>query len=270
MAPNSAATLILSSKTSCNFDMAGFEGSIIIDQGKQLTLTADNGCGGVVLDALYQGSFFRVGGDYSSPSSASLVLQGLTLRNGVAEDEPGPMARSYGGAVHLSNGTLTTKDCRLEHCTADFGGAIALGYVGVAVLHAINTTFFNNSGDAPGGSIGSLGTAVISNCTFSESSTSNAPGGAMFSDGNATITDTIFTGCAGSPGGALSVSGNATITNSTFTNCSSSGNPRHEIESPKHLPQEIAQGRLPLPKTVSIIECLRPQKPWLAGAVMGL
>jgi hypothetical protein len=33
------------------------------------------------------------------------------------------------------------------------------------------------------------------------------------------------------------------------------GEARHEIESPKHLPQEIAQGRLPLPKT----ECLRPQ-----------
>jgi hypothetical protein len=45
---------------------------------------------------------------------------------------------------------------------------------------------------------------------------------------------------------------------------------RHEIESPKRPPKKSAQGRLPLPKTVSIIECLRPQKPWLAGAVMGL
>jgi hypothetical protein len=45
---------------------------------------------------------------------------------------------------------------------------------------------------------------------------------------------------------------------------------RHQIESPKRRPRNSTQGRLPLPKTASINECLRPQKPWLAGAGLAL
>jgi hypothetical protein len=226
MSENSAATYTLANGKDrwgqCQgFDMGlfGYDSVITVDQGRQLTLTADtgNGCGGVVLDALDQGSFFIVDGSDPSPSSASLVLQGLTLRNGLGVRVP-----SETGAVYVMNGTLTAKDCRFEHCTATFGGAILVD--GAAVLHATNTTVFNDSGESPGGSInvrGVDGTAIISNCTFSESE--GVGGGAMSSSGNATITDTIFTGCSSpaAPGGALSVSGNTTITTSTFTNCSS-------------------------------------------------
>jgi hypothetical protein len=240
MTPNSAATYTLGGKDQrgqCQgFDMGSFgsDSAMTVDQGKQLTLTADNGCGGVVLDALHKGSFFKVG----SQSSASLVLQGLTLRNGLGVRK----GASYGGAVHVIDGTLTTKDCRLEHCTASIGGAIALGstFYNIskmcsAVLHATNTTFFNNSGDGPGGSIWSLGTANISNCTFSESTSAGAPGGALsvctsatdiISNCNTTITNSTFENCSSNaPGGALNLFGSATITGSTFTGCTCGGAP---------------------------------------------
>jgi hypothetical protein len=211
----------------------GYDSVITVDQGRQLTLNADKGCGGVVLDALHKGYFFNVGYYTPSPSSASLVLQGLTLRNGLGEG--GSRSPSHGGAVLVINGTLTTKDCRLEHCTADFGGAIALDSTKDAVLHATNTTFFNNSANGPGGDVvvEDGGSATFSNCTFLDSS-AGAPGGAVSveedtiegSSSVATFTNCIFTGCSSAaPGGALTVSGSVTITDSTFTGCTCSGAP---------------------------------------------
>jgi hypothetical protein len=215
MAPNSKAALILS----CKIDMGSFDkgSAITVDQGKQLTLTADTNCPEVVLDGMHKGRFFNVG----YPSSASLVLQGLTLRNGAAFNGRGP---SEGGAVNMAEGALTIKDCCFESCTADWTGAIATG---IGTLHATNTTFFNNSAGAQGGSISLGGSATISNCTFLDSSTtSGSPGGAVKVHGNTTITDSTFTGCStpGEPGGAIYVqAGSATLTNCVFTDNTCNG-----------------------------------------------
>jgi predicted outer membrane repeat protein len=220
MAPNSAATYILGGKThdgQCQaFDMGSFQSAINIVQGKQLTLTADIDCPGVVLDASYKGWFFLLDGSKGgSATSTSLVLHGLTLRNGIAASGSGSFA---GGAVQTIDGTLTVKNCAFESCTTfERGGAI--GMSGSTILHAINTTFFNNSATEAGGAIFSGANTTLANCIFTSCSSSGAPGGAVFLSGSATITDSTFTGCwtKGAPGGAVSANANTTLTNCVFT-----------------------------------------------------
>jgi hypothetical protein len=265
MAPNSAATYTLGGKNQygqCQgFDMGSFgsDSTITVDQGKQLTVTVDTGCLKVVLDASHKGGFFNVG---NILTSGSLVLQGVTLRNGEAYGDRGA---GVGGGVAVLNGTLRVKDSRFENGKADFGGAIGLCFNGmgsVCTLHATNTTFFNSSGwgsiyTGSGNStinnctfIGTVGAAIanvdhygnmpgivtITDTHFKDCVGSDSPaGGAVLVWGTATITDSTFTGCSTTdacPGGAVSVGsegdgklGTATITNSTFTNCSSPGSP---------------------------------------------
>jgi hypothetical protein len=103
--------------------MGNFGGAAIsVDQGKQLTLTADTNCGGVILDASHKGCFFLLDGSKGgSATSTSLVLHGLTLRNGIAASGSGPVA---GGAVQTIDGTLTVKNCAFESCIGEpHGGA---------------------------------------------------------------------------------------------------------------------------------------------------
>lgn len=123
----------------------------------------------------------------------NLEVTGLTLQNATQKSP------NYGGAVSVSNGSLTLNDCLLQNNTSINGGAI---YVNGGDVTVNNTTFLNNGGTSTttaGGAIyfysNSTGTSATATCK-----------------GTLTITgNSAFIGnSASSKGGAIHI-GSATI-----------------------------------------------------------
>jgi hypothetical protein len=223
MKPNSKMTINLINSEDYNlnckaFSMDGFDRKslIVVDQAKQLTVSGASSpadCGEVVLDAHGQGIFFTVGYDESGAgTAASLMLQGLTLRNTMGGHWDIPQS-----AVSVYKGNLTVKDCAFEVCSSDNAGGAAINSVGHStMIH--NCTFTNCSSSVGGGAVCVSGNATISDSSFTNCRAGSSPGGAVLASGTTTVTSTNFTGCsAGSaPGGAVNVAGKATFTNCIF------------------------------------------------------
>jgi hypothetical protein len=184
MAPNASATFILRGMPGiCLLNMGQTlpdNYAITLDQGKQLSLIGDTNewcSAGIVLDWQPWSSplgrpfgvprnFFRVG------DSASLALQGLTMRNGYT-DGAGGAIEVYGNGVKL-----TVNSCSFENCiaTAD-GGAVSAS--------ADFTTFTNTNFTNCQSTTGSGGALAVS----------GAPSGTTgySGEGNHTLTNCIFT-----------------------------------------------------------------------------
>jgi predicted outer membrane repeat protein len=197
-----------------------FNCPIFLDGGKQVSIIADNKCllpGSTVANPEVTLDFTG-GAMFIMLDTASLVLQGLTLQNGVApapRDCGGSSGDNSGGVISARNGNaLTVRDCRFLNCDARASG----GAIYVGSLHATDTTFVDNGATTSGGSIAVSGNAIIHNCTFTRSTVSGY-GGALSVAGYANISDTSFINCSTSgPGGAVNL-GSATLTNCDFAGC---------------------------------------------------
>jgi hypothetical protein len=112
----------------------------------------------VVIDAGGANRMFTV--------QANVLLQGITMTNGVAPD-------SRGGAVRLISGDSELRDCRLLDCRGDVGGAVAIDVGAVATFTACE---FNENGSITGGGRGgavhgsSAETMTFVDCDFSSNS----------------------------------------------------------------------------------------------------
>jgi hypothetical protein len=119
----------------------------------------------------------------SPATTATVVLSGLTIRNGSASYRTGSITNGDGGGIYNSKGRLTINNSTVSGNVANGGRCIIL-------LRAL--CYGGN-----GGGIYSSGTLTINNSTIS---------------GNVTIADQIAGG-----GGGISFSGTLTINNSTIS-----------------------------------------------------
>jgi predicted outer membrane repeat protein len=198
----------------------------------------------------------------TAPSSFKVVLAGLTVRNGSANNA---------GGIHVGNADLVVRDCAVvgNRAVSGNGGGISNAFASsTGTLKLVRTTVARNIAVGTGGGIdffggdsaftltssmvrrnvcGSVGggidaiTVTLTNCTVSGNLTTGGNGGGIGA-GTATLTNCTVSGNAsGGLGGGISattqvltdctVSGNSAIaggginaTTATFTNCTVSGN----------------------------------------------
>lgn len=165
-------------------------------------------------------------------NSATATLRNVTISNNTCDGrrDSGDGKYGRGGAIAVSNGTLTMDGCTVSgnKSTNDDGGAIDFDSSG-KTLTLINTAFSNNQvthSDRRGGAVNlERGEAVITSCSF-ENNTARGNGGAINLNnafGTAAIADTVIIGNTSkdhSGGGitnmaTLTLTGTNTITGNT-------------------------------------------------------
>jgi hypothetical protein len=168
-------------------------------------------------------------------ASAPVVLSGLTISDGTADNSPlpPPFQHAGGGGGILNLSTLTLSGCTVSnnHATADIATAYGGGIYNAGTLTITNSTLSNNftspySGYGEGGGIYNAGTLTITNSTLSNNSSSNygygGYGGAIYNAYNAgtiTITNSTLSYNSATDGGAIYNTNNAgalTVTSCTF------------------------------------------------------
>ncbi len=118
--------------------------------------------------------------------NASVVIRGLTMRNGRAFDNVNALS---GGAVS-NDGALTIEDCTFDNNGAGLDGGAVRNCNG-GTLQIFGTTFTNNSADREGGALAALGgIATVVNSTFSGNSAKTS-GGAITAQSNTGTTTVI-------------------------------------------------------------------------------
>lgn len=219
-------------------------------QGKKVVLRGA-GPGASIIDcAGTSGSPSRGFRFDNAAENRSVVVEGLTIKNGYAPAD-GPGARPEGGAVIIMNGASPIfRNCRFESSHgARNGGAVAIEAGSNPLFD--NCVFVGNSvGTDWGGAIylGSTAAAQVVNCSFQsnsavaggalalDNSASLSVGGSQFVGNNAQYAGVVvcdasaaeFTGCIFADNFAAIAAGvgysfNET-TPSTFTNCTFVGN----------------------------------------------
>ena len=176
--------------------MAGYNGTVLaIPKGYIVSITSAGTSGAGVLDAGSKGSLFIVDG--------SLILEGLTLKNGIARDTPG----GNGGVLSVNtNGSAAFTRCSFVNNTAPGGDG------GVAHVHShgaatfTSCSFVQNSAGAGGGAVDVyLGSVRFVSCTFEEDSAGIALKYNGVYDGGS-----VVFGCpAGTTGADVPLTGNA-------------------------------------------------------------
>ncbi len=150
-----------------------------LDIAKNLTIQGA-GAGAAIIDG---GGVDRV---FHILSGASVVISGVTIGGGVANDENGTLALrdctvsgnaagSYGGGVYTS-GTLAISNCTV---TGNSGGSGA-GIYNNGVLTVSNSAITGNSAAFDGGGLANLGgTVTATNVTISGNTAARDGGGAI-------------------------------------------------------------------------------------------
>ncbi|MBQ9372879.1 MAG: hypothetical protein IJU03_11885 [Thermoguttaceae bacterium] len=149
---------------------------------------------GITIDANFTGRIL-------SASGRAFSLIGLRLANGKTSKD--------GGALYLTNSSITIDSCVFENNKGGYGGAIAVSNSKVNTVTILNSKFVGNKAEAEssmGGAIyaqGSKGTVEIVNCLMA--SNSAAYGGvATFASSPTTLKNVTLAGnSASSGGGAL-------------------------------------------------------------------
>ncbi|GAB4200520.1 MAG: hypothetical protein OHK0022_21710 [Roseiflexaceae bacterium] len=161
---------------------------------------------------------FEVGGE------ARLILQDLTVRDGLSDDGGGALRVNNAGFALVDNVTLDSNSA-----PSNYGGGAVLVYTGQ--FEAINSRFINNSG-ITGGALASVEdggapTMTIINSTFSNNTATRFGGGALqLSSGEIGIENSTFDGNTAQGldgnGGAILARG-LWISNSTISGNSAGG-----------------------------------------------
>jgi predicted outer membrane repeat protein len=155
--------------------------------------------------------------DFKIESGAHVTISGLTIANGVS---------TTGGGGILNNGALTLNNSALSNNSANTNFANGGGILNNGTLTANGDRFTNNTAlSNAGGAIFNVGTAAITNSSFTGNSAVN--GGAIESTGTLSITNSSFTTNTGTGGfgGAIADvgTGKLTVTGSNFTDNSAGG-----------------------------------------------
>ena len=220
MAPVSATEWTLNSTDSieANISLASPGDTLILNPGtysqynitvsKDITIKSNSSAGGssanTIIDAMKSGRIFN---DNSS-AGYSLDIEGLTLKNGSAEN---------GGALYVVNGTVSISSSIITSCYATFSGG---GVYSENVVDAESCIFI----DCPAGMIAGAGGAIASHvvratsCTFTRCGSMVIMGGAIASD-DVTAVSCIFTGCSALAGGGGIFSDEVVIRSCDFTDC---------------------------------------------------
>jgi predicted outer membrane repeat protein len=204
------------------------------------TLTINNTSGGkIVVDGNHLDRVFDINpNNVTAPAMSSVVLQGFTIQNGVAQ--PGDGAAGSGGGIRdQGNVSLTLNNMTVMNnsATADGGGIVMENTVSTPwTLTVNNSTISNNHAGDAGGGIDSDGSGKIfinSGTTISSNSSVNQGAGIWLDaiqDGDTfrTASLTVNGACvsnnralsAGGLGGGIGNAGNGavTIVNSTVSN----------------------------------------------------
>lgn len=143
-------------------------GDQVVDMlGKDITLRSSDGAEATIID----GSFARRGVVCDSGESLATIIEGFTIRNGLAGQAAGFLG---------INSTPTVRDCRIENCNATTSGAgIALN--DCPALFERCTITGNHSAGSGGGVLMSFSHATFIECTIS-SNYSGANGGGIWAD----------------------------------------------------------------------------------------
>ena len=126
-------------------------------------------------------------------------------------------SRNGGGAIRVSSGHPTIKNCTITGCRAQNGGGIAV--LNSSSAEIIGCTITGNNASSMGGGIVVIGsTANITNCTITSNKSYDGGGGVCVSNGSAEITNCNISGNSeGNCGGVwVRYNSKATITNCTI------------------------------------------------------
>ena len=199
------------------------------------TVTLDASGHGVTLSGTGKTRVFQI------EAGGSLLLLGLTIRDGLAQGTDGGIGQdggsAEGGAISVaSTGTLTASDCRLLNNMAVGGkggeggrGGSALGGAvssqgGALVL--TNCLFSGNRSGSQGGAIAMTNGAFQANhCAFTNN-TSLTGGALALGSASGSVSNCLFVGnSAGGGGGAIHHLASLTVSASRFVRNSTSGRP---------------------------------------------
>ena len=170
--------------------------------GKAIHLVSVGGAENCIIDCENSGRSFY----FSSGEDADSVVEGFTIRNGVAD---------YGGTVYCYNSSPTITNCTFSENSGEYYGGAVYCYNSSPTI--TNCTFSENSAAYFGGAVDcNYSSPTITNCIFSGNWAGN--GGAVDCGSSTTITNCTFSGnSADWDGGAVSCGSSTTITNCTFS-----------------------------------------------------
>jgi predicted outer membrane repeat protein len=184
-----------------NYTLTASEGTAISTVG---AVTIENGC-------------------INNAINGAIDAQGdTTVTNVKFNDNQRSKSTEDGGAIRISNGTLTVNDCEFNNNSAnDGGGAIATDKDSYLV---VNSSTFNSNYANEGGAIYfNYGTGELHNCTFESNYTRDdtnfSTGGALYVGTNLTVTidGSYFASNSASQGGAIvNYGGSLEISNTTL------------------------------------------------------
>jgi hypothetical protein len=198
-------------------------------------ITIDGGSAGVTVarSAAAGTPAFRL---FDVAAGATLTLQHLALRGGLAaEPAPGEADAGEGGAI-FDRGSLTVSDSTLAGNSAPGGGGISAAS-GARVTVSDSTLAGNSGSFSAGGIVADAGSTLnVSNSTLSGNSTNSTTGsgGAIFagsslsgttvSGARVTVSNSTLVGNSASDGGGIFAgAGSVTVSNSTLAGNSGSG-----------------------------------------------
>ncbi len=178
----------------------------LIDAGGTIALQGPHACAGnyhafgvtVAISGAGPGVTMdgRATGSILVTDDATVTLSNLTLTNGNGSgpDEPGDPAGANGGAVSMTDSTLTVVGCRIAGNNADDqGGGI---HAAESTVTVVDSTVSDNTSRAGGGGIDADDDVdlTVSESTFSGNTTGPHGGGIELFDGTLTITDSTLSG----------------------------------------------------------------------------
>jgi predicted outer membrane repeat protein len=121
------------------------------------------------------------------------VLDGFTIRDGVARSVEGPADRDYGGGAYLSQSSPTVRNCLfLRNWASQHGGGM---YAEIASSPTLTACRFEANVASGGGGIWHVqaGTLTLQSCQFVSNAVAYQPGGGVFAGGNfLKATDCLF------------------------------------------------------------------------------
>ena len=160
--------------------------------GKSIVIRGTSGASVTILDVQGSATTPRRGFVLSA-GTASLVIEGLTIRNGYA-------LWNGGGVLLTSSASPTIRQCVFESCVAADGGAISVEDASQAWIQFCT---FRNCSATTGGAIRKVGAGNLSllGCSFFDNTSTFAGGALVLIDGPVSITNCGFSNNSSAHGG---------------------------------------------------------------------
>jgi len=153
---------------------------------------------------------------FKNNESASSILQGFTLQNGVGNSEDPDDNGSfftYGGGIYFENSSPTVKDCIIQNNTADQGGGGGLFCYNASPVFFRCLITGNATDDVGGGLYAREGSEPkFYNCVFQENTAEFGGGCYLRNESSPEMEDVVFiNNIANNSGGGISLKDNADL-----------------------------------------------------------